>query len=245
MHSPDVPLRGSSGSLCRSPSLGCVVRVELVAQRGFTLLELLIAMTLVALIMAAVFNGLRMGARSWEAGDKRARASEEIRLVLGLVARELRQAHSVSRFVAGEGTVLQFEGEEQRLRFVAPMLEYLGVGGLYWIGLELEDIDGEPYLVMRWRPYRTEMEEEFTPEDEFSQLTGPVDRLQLQYFGSEQPGREPGWHEIWENSNEMPALIRMSVSVDGDAWPELTVAPPVTALRGTSPFRRRLRRADG
>ena len=41
-------------------------------ERGFTLLELLIAMTLLGLLMLGLFGGLRLGARVWEAGDARA-----------------------------------------------------------------------------------------------------------------------------------------------------------------------------
>ena len=40
-------------------------------QRGFTLLELLIAMTLLGLIVTMAFSGLRLGTRAWEAADAR------------------------------------------------------------------------------------------------------------------------------------------------------------------------------
>ena len=36
-------------------------------QAGFTLVELLVAMTLLAFLSIALFGGLRFGARSWEA----------------------------------------------------------------------------------------------------------------------------------------------------------------------------------
>ena len=39
-------------------------------ERGFTLLELLISMSLLGLLMLGLFGGLRLGARVWEAGDQ-------------------------------------------------------------------------------------------------------------------------------------------------------------------------------
>ena len=38
-------------------------------QGGFTLLELLIAITLLGLILVLLFGGLRLGMRSWDAGQ--------------------------------------------------------------------------------------------------------------------------------------------------------------------------------
>jgi prepilin-type N-terminal cleavage/methylation domain-containing protein len=38
-------------------------------EHGFTLLELLVAITLLGLLMAALFGGLRLGARVWETAD--------------------------------------------------------------------------------------------------------------------------------------------------------------------------------
>jgi prepilin-type N-terminal cleavage/methylation domain-containing protein len=39
---------------------------SLAADAGLTLLELLVAITLLGLLMAALFGGLRLGARAWE-----------------------------------------------------------------------------------------------------------------------------------------------------------------------------------
>ncbi|HEX7533874.1 MAG TPA: prepilin-type N-terminal cleavage/methylation domain-containing protein [Syntrophales bacterium] len=37
--------------------------------RGFTLLELLIALTITAMIVAIIFGALRIGIRAWEKGE--------------------------------------------------------------------------------------------------------------------------------------------------------------------------------
>ena len=41
------------------------------AEQGFTLLEILVAITLLGLLMAALFGGVRLGVRAWEASGTR------------------------------------------------------------------------------------------------------------------------------------------------------------------------------
>jgi len=57
--------------------------------RGFTLLELLLAMTLVALIVVLVYGSLRLGIRAWEKGEQSAERSQTTRIVLDLLRRQI------------------------------------------------------------------------------------------------------------------------------------------------------------
>ena len=41
------------------------------AERGFTLIEILVAVMLLGLLMAALFGGVRLGVRAWEASGTR------------------------------------------------------------------------------------------------------------------------------------------------------------------------------
>lgn len=88
-------------------------------ERGFTLLELLIALSIVAALLAILLGGLRVGLAAWRQGEDRAEAHQHIRSL----------AHLLSRSVAGTfpyrmapqpggSPVIQFRGEERRLAFV-------------------------------------------------------------------------------------------------------------------------------
>ena len=48
-------------------------------QAGFTLLELLIAMTLLGMILVLLFGGLRLGVRSWDASQKQVDSLNSVR----------------------------------------------------------------------------------------------------------------------------------------------------------------------
>jgi prepilin-type N-terminal cleavage/methylation domain-containing protein len=56
---------------------------------GFTLLELLVAMTLLGLLMTVVFGGLRFGARAWERAETDSSGTDEIRLAQSILRHEL------------------------------------------------------------------------------------------------------------------------------------------------------------
>ncbi len=101
-------------------------------QAGFTLVELLVAMTLLAFLSIALFGGLRFGARSWEAvidssaeRDRIASTQTFLRDRIGQLtlpgAGRLRDIDDDRRLIGGSNWV----------EFVAPWLSALSLGGLY------------------------------------------------------------------------------------------------------------------
>ena len=99
-------------------------------QRGFTLVELLIAIALTGLILVILFSGFRIASRSWDAVELRSARNAELRLVRGFIQRSLRQLRGVS-YDSPDGSRQLFSGERQAVEFVTPMTGYLGLGGLY------------------------------------------------------------------------------------------------------------------
>ncbi len=111
-------------------------------QTGFTLLELLIAMALMSLVLVMLYGGLRLGMRSWDAGEQRAESVNEVRLIEDFIRRQLRQSMTVYREDPEQGQAVVFEGQADSLTFVAPLLSYLGMGGLYVIQFDVVQNQG-------------------------------------------------------------------------------------------------------
>lgn len=196
------------------------------AQKGFTLLELLIAISLMAVLMVVLYGGLNTGMRSWQAGLDQTERVNEMRLVTGFLRTQLRQSMTVYRNDPDQGRVVFFEGDDTGLGWVAPMLSWLGLGGLYFVQLDWSD-DDDGVLRLRWQPYRpgdavTEsLDEDATRE---TVLLVGVSDFAVEYYGSPEPGADPEWRELWENPAERPLLIRLSLAKAGRPWPTLTVA---------------------
>jgi len=62
------------------------------ARKGFTLIEVLVAMTLFSVVMTAVYAAFQTGARVWRHGEENMQMFQDARVALTLLARELRSA---------------------------------------------------------------------------------------------------------------------------------------------------------
>ena len=96
---------------------------------GFTLVELLIAFVLVALISILLFSGLRLGIRSWEGVETSTEFNAELRLAHDFLIRVLSQSQPITLTLDAEPYLL-FTGDGQNLEFVAPLSEQVYPGTL-------------------------------------------------------------------------------------------------------------------
>jgi len=58
--------------------------------RGFTLLELLIAMTIVTMLMVIIFSGFYLGMNSWKKGNERIDRQQRLRIILDQFEQDIR-----------------------------------------------------------------------------------------------------------------------------------------------------------
>ena len=107
-------------------------------QRGVTLLELLVALTLLSLVAWSVYAGIRTAGRSWEAAHERTRASEDLRLVSGVLRSHLSRAYPLAEATDEDDWRVRFDGTSQQVDFLAELPPYLGLGGLYQVSIRVE-----------------------------------------------------------------------------------------------------------
>jgi len=120
------------------------------APSGFTLIELVIALALVALITVLLFSGLRLGSRAWDGVDTVAERNAELRSARGFLDRTLSQARDLVLRIDFENHQV-FTGGADSLEFVAPLSEHVGIPGLYVLRLGLEGTGAKTRLVLtRW-----------------------------------------------------------------------------------------------
>ena len=85
---------------------------------GFTLLELLISLTIVAVIVVLVFSALRIGVRAWEKGEENVENRQRYRIVLNLMRQQL-AAVCLSASGTGENRSVLFKGDDAFLEFIS------------------------------------------------------------------------------------------------------------------------------
>lgn len=206
-------------------------------QRGMTLIELVVATTLVALLMAMVYGGLRVAIRASDAASERSDALNDVRVAQQLLRRQLRAALPVRGHAPGAAGELArvFDGSRERMRFVGPMPGHLG-GGVHVQEIWLEGQPGDQRLMFSHRlahPDSQGMTME-NAEPPVLLIDGLTD-AQFSYLDLE-PGnaQSPQWRHEWEPPARFPTLVRLQAGrADGRVvpWPTLTVAPQVTHAR--------------
>jgi general secretion pathway protein J len=193
---------------------------------GFTLLELLVAMTLLGLLMTVVFGGLRFGARAWERAETDSSGTDEIRLAQSILRHELELTYP--KFVLGDlrRPHIDFEGTADGVTFLSPAPTALEVAGRATIAIRRTTLNGRIALALS---ARHELALDSTPADT-EVLVDDLRALEFSYYGSQGRDDTPNWHNTWENQTRVPDLIRIQATF-GDrrrVWPDLIVAPRIS-----------------
>lgn len=187
-------------------------------QGGFTLLELVVAITLMGLVLVLLYGGLRLGLNGWDSGEARAEATNRLRLVEEFLRRQLAQSMTVYRISDRQERTVVFAGQASRIEFVAPMLAQLGQGGLYRVRIEAED----GRLWIRWRPYLPA--DPAAGEERETVLLEGVSGVEWAYFGAEnEEDLQPQWRSDWTSPARRPLLVRLNLTLQGESWPDLVV----------------------
>ena len=186
------------------------------AQGGFTLLELLVSMTLLAMLFVLLFGGLRFGMRAWERGTGTADAVDQVRIAQDLLRREIERSCPRRLATARPQDIprVDFTGEATELAFLAPAPG--AAGGAPCAATSLSaTADGKlMQLVLEINRSGTAL------------LHG-VQGIALSYRAG-----DGVWRNDWNGETTLPTLVRLRVTFpkgDNRVWPELFIAPRISA----------------
>ncbi len=213
-------------------------------ERGFTLLELLIAMTLLGLLMLGLFGGLRLGARVWEATDARSADRARIEAVQRFIRISLGQARPLAGADRTGDNVVSFIGRGERLDFTAVLPTHLSGGGFEHVALSLTDRDDGHGLVLEHGPLQRREDgraELFQlDEPETAVLLDNLVAVEFSYYGARERGEDAEWTDRWDSDQRLPLLVRIRIAFpesDRRIWPELTVALRIQGDRSATAAR--------
>ena len=192
-------------------------------QGGFTLLEMVIAITLLGVMMTLAYGALRVGNRSWSAVAKVHEATEELRVGYRFLRRELGQALP-PRPELDESSRPLFEGKARTLSFVAPLpVRAAGSGGPYRFSLGFDESEEKTRLVLDYQVYSGDDSDH--TEAERVVLVEGASSGGFGYFGVVDAGEQAAWHDTWDRTDALPSLVRLNPGRDQESavWPELVV----------------------
>ncbi len=212
---------------------------------GFTLLEVLAALVLLALLLVGVYSGIRTATHSVRSGTAAIERIDQVRSAQQFLRRELAQSLTQPIGHTDHGEPIYFEGSAREMRYVAPLPGYLGKLGPQLQRLQLVD-DGHGGL-------RLELSLALLPPDgqppqplgEPQVLLDHIKTGSFHYRGVDRQGAALPWSPTWADGRLLPQLVRVELQVPGTVdWPQLDVplrvnpaqaGLPQLGLRGGSP----------
>ncbi|WP_116475454.1 prepilin-type N-terminal cleavage/methylation domain-containing protein [Zobellella maritima] len=213
--------------------------------RGFTLLELMVALMLLTLLAGLIFSGFRLASRTWETVNTHSVTISEGVQVQHFLRRQLEQAISMDIWDPADNQLLSFQGTESELIFLAPLPQQLltsrpsaSVAQNAWFYLALDETDPQrPLLQLKTQPFGQNENEQSVDwallQSDFRTqgliaplLTLSVDGLTLSYRAKE-TDTPPDWQQEWLNEDRLPELILLQMEDDREqgVWPALMVTP--------------------
>jgi len=198
--------------------------------RGFSLLEVLLATTLLATGLTLALATLHAAQLSVERAERISAREEHLRAVSGFLRRRLSTALAVGFAQHPDsGRTLRFIGSPERMAFIAEMPPYLGQAGTSgptlheialhhrpdgraWLGIGLTSVPaGQPVADVSPR----------APEV----LVEDVRAFALRYRSRDLQGQPGEWSDAWEAVDSLPMQVEIAITTD-EEWPLLRVSLP-------------------
>jgi len=195
---------------------------------GFTLLELLVSIVLLATISALLVGAIRsanIALITAEHSNKKA-STHGVRKFLNDALAQARPMQSQGIL---SGAVPTFHGQKHRLKFITNLEKPGQYGGLYQL-----EILSEPQMTDRqtiklvanadlWRPKRRINQSKERSAQKFILMTD-ISKMSFKYFGSQDRIKAAQWHTSWTNIAHLPTLVAVEInfhSREGARWPRL------------------------
>jgi general secretion pathway protein J len=201
------------------------------SQRGFTLIELMVALALFAILSGILFGSLRLAGRSTDAGEEKAQASSGMRLASDYLREQLTSQHPQRMRKMLEFPLL-FGGTGEELRYAATLPGRIGLGGMWYYKLSLSSApgkEGSALVLDRVMPVLDGTSMPTFDEADRSVLADDIKSLKISYFGRDRGSsvdQAPTWRNTWDNTQLLPILVQVEVTPrKGDPWPPIVVAP--------------------
>jgi prepilin-type N-terminal cleavage/methylation domain-containing protein len=188
-------------------------RRQRASEQGFSLMEMLVSLVILALILAFLPGAFRLARQVWTATAMLDRDSGRD---AGLDFLETRLAEAMPLFEPGKAGLVNilFGGTKDGVRFVAPSRNGPAGGGIYRYSIELRPRDGAASsLVVQVAPYLGPLGQGASaPAAEEQVLADDVTHAAFRYFGHHELRQASTWQQDWKRTDALPDLVELNIT---------------------------------
>jgi general secretion pathway protein J len=191
------------------------------ATSGFTLLEVIVTLTILGLILLVISEAFRMGLSAWERGESAREEYQQVRAVSRLVCQQIKSTIPYKiKTQKAEGDYLAFEGKPHSLKFVSALpIKAKQPQGFFYAVYEFQEggRDGGRLVYYEQRALNKDFFEEGPNKEEGVTLFEGISDVRFEYFREEDPekNRTAGWFDEWnaKEEKELPKALRMKITL--------------------------------
>ena len=204
-------------------------------EKGFTLLELILSISILSIVLVTIYATLSMGSRTWEKGERDIEKIQRERVVMNLLSREIKSAFPYKvtpSELDDHKEFYAFDGKEDSLSFVSGVPLRGERGGLSWLTFWVEEDLG--LVVIERDALRADIFEErdSLDKDDMEVLDERIADIKFEYYqfkdGKAEGEGEGEWEEKWDAEKEgtLPHAVKVMLTIEDDTRREESDAEP-------------------
>jgi general secretion pathway protein J len=196
---------------------------------GFTLIEVLIAMTLLSIMVVLLFASLKISADSWHKGESKITEVNDVAVVYNFFQQHLATTRPfMNNWSVDTPPTLGFQGKNRSLQFVSSFPASAGKSGLQMLTVSLKKEADDTVIMVALSPFFP-VDKGKTSLEEVDLIKG-IKEFSLSYFGSNDGSSEGSWQDQWLEKAFLPRLVKINIKLESGFYiPEIIVEIKATA----------------
>jgi prepilin-type N-terminal cleavage/methylation domain-containing protein len=184
-------------------------------RRGFSLIELLLAASLVPVVSLVIFSNIASGMRLWQAVN-RSIAEEDLCILREKIASDFSKAFKFSS--------IPFVGEASLVSFASSIEAPAALGGERGIGQVTFSYDDSKKVLIKQESHWSELYSETPPKGRV--LFSGIKSFHAEYFYFDDNNSDYVWDAGWDSSRKfLPIAVRFVMEREGALAPDIFTFP--------------------
>jgi len=202
-------------------------------RQAFTLLELIISLTIIAVILVIIFGAFRISIRAWEKGEKDIDKQQRYRIVLNLIQRQLTSI-TYKKAIIDDQDRLILKGDNKSFEFTSHVsLKPENRFGIVYVKYKVVEGENSNERLLAYEKNMVLFDKDFKfsdiDPDAFFELIPNAEGISFEYLKPPELGleEEPKWQDKWdlENDQGLPLAVKLMVVDEPEATPFVIIAP--------------------